>query len=128
MNSDYAFGVEKEKARQSALEKYLGTNLTGTPQYCFYDFEGSGKYLEHKERRCLSSTYAETMVGYDKIEKVIKSGIADEMYFSFGFKDALYVWKYNADQFSVKIMGRWDRGRDERKQYALIKVGDMVAV
>tara|TARA_R110002110_G_scaffold247444_1_gene463763 strand:- start:125 stop:517 length:393 start_codon:yes stop_codon:yes gene_type:complete len=130
MERDYAYGKLKEQERQDKLEKYLGVSFNKkTPRYCFYDFAGGGKYLEHKERKsCLSTTFPTTMVGYDKIQKAIASGISDNMYFSFGYEDALYVWKFNADEYSVKTMGRWDRGRDERKPYALIKFADMVAV
>ena len=124
MNRDYQFGIEKEISQKQFLQEHFDCILQKGPHYAWYDFttEANDIYIELKNRRVSKETYPSTMVGYDKIEKMLKYGLEEKTWFVIGFKDgSLYKWKYDPDQFYVEQGGRCDRGRGEFKPYAYIR-------
>ena len=88
----------------STCQKYLSSRLTGHKN----DYK---KYLT-------------TMVGLNKFDKASK--LLEEVYFIFSFDDGLYYYKYEkADKFEIKKAGRWDRGRQEIKDYVFIAIENL---
>ena len=123
MISDYQFGITKEAEQKHFIQEHFGCKLNKSSQFEWYDFttDGNDVYIELKNRKVSKEQYPSTMVGYDKIEKMLKLGLEDKTWFVIGFKDgSLFKWKYNPDQFYVEQGGRCDRGRAEFKPYAYI--------
>lgn len=97
-------------------------NLTKTYEGHPMDFKCDDIYFEVKSRRCKHNTYDTTMIGYNKIQWIIKNNIKD-VYFIFVFTDGDYYYKYDPkDNFEINLGGRNDRGKPEYKNYYYIPV------
>ncbi len=82
------------------------------------DFECDDMLYELKSRRCYYSTFPDIMINLSKHKKKDKKPHT----YLFLFKNGLYEWSYNEDEFYVKKGGRQDRGKDERKLYGYVDI------
>lgn len=100
--------------------------LNKTGSFHQLDFYSDDKiYFEIKSRRCNHNKYSSTMIGYNKIEWIHKNNIKD-VYFVFVFEDGDYFYKYNKeDKFETGLGGRWDRGKNEIKNYYYIPISKL---
>ena len=86
------------------------------------DLFNSQYICELKSRRNCYNQYPTTMVGHNKIVRAV-SDPQQKYRFYFLFTDGLYYWDFDANEFSVRLGGRMDRGSAEIKQYAYISIG-----
>ena len=85
--------------------------------------------LELKSRRILHLQYPDIMIGLNKIEEAIKHSKNYDYYLLFLCKDGLYKWKYaKGKKYDIRMGGRMDRGKDERKMCAFIPTKDLICV
>jgi len=125
-NIDYTFGKRSESLNLPIFQNYFNClSLKESPKKTsIFDFESENIFIELKTRRCLSSTYKDTMIGMNKIEFAEKNSDKD-FYFCFQFLDGLFYWKFNVEE-KEKLRfgkgGRWDRGKNEIKDYCYIPV------
>ena len=85
--------------------------------------------LELKSRRIIHNRYPDIMIGLNKVEEAIKHSKNFDYYLLFLFKDGLYKWKYaKGKKYDIRMGGRMDRGKDERKMCAYIPTKDLVCV
>jgi len=124
-NGDYKNGRLSERIVLS----YLNSRHSQKHQYTLYpqknsvmDFYSDKYECELKSRTCSSDTYDSTMIGENKL---LNHKEDKEYRYYFLFKNGLYRWKYNKDQYTVKKAGRYDRGGAEIKRHAFIKIEDL---
>lgn len=122
---DIEMGEQNEKKIIGLCKKYFGLDkLEKTPPNAPFDFvqkDDIPTYIEVKSRRCSKNRYLDTMVGHNKI-KWLESNPHANAYFVFVFDDGNYYYKYNKsdDECDIRIGGRWDRGKVEKKLYYYI--------
>ena len=95
-----------------------------------FDFLNKFEVCELKSRRCNHNEFKDTMIGLNKlararnnIKQVSLSSLCGVEYkFYFLFKDGLYVWNYNDDEFTTRFGGRCDRGENEFKNYGYVPI------
>jgi len=127
MQKDLSFGLQNENEIILVLKKDF-PNVIKTASNHPFDFITDNTYFELKSRRCNHNTYPDTMIGYNKILYAKK--YPDKNYiFLFKFNDGLYKHHYDPQkEYTIKQGGRWDRGRQEIKDYAYIKKEDLIVV
>lgn len=116
-----------EKAVKPIIEEYFNIKLNNTPIYHEYDFisEDCISYFELKGRNVKHNHYRDTMIGYNKIEKIKELNKKSKIYFVFKFTDGIYYCRYNKkikNNSIIKKGGRCDRGRPEFKKYLFIPI------
>ncbi len=122
---DIEMGEQNEKKIIGLCKKYFGLNkLEKTPPNAIFDFvqkDDTLTYIEVKSRRCYKNKYEDTMVGHNKI-KWLENNPHHNAYFVFMFEDGNYFYKYNPNDpdCEIRIGGRWDRGKVEKKLYYYI--------
>ena len=116
----------RDKKMGDAGEKYvfkllkeIYDNVWRTKKYALYDFETPNIQFELKTRNCKSTTYNTTIIPMNKIKKRNKK---KELVFIFKFKDGIFCWDFDEDEYEEDLGGRTDRGCNEIKQYAYIPV------
>lgn len=124
VKKDLDFGKQKEDKNLILLRSVIDENLQkSASNFYVIDFSSKDCYIELKSRRCEKDKYSDTMIGINKIEFAKKSD--KPTYFCFCFTDGLYSWKYDdkeaLDAITYREGGRWDRGFNEKKEYAYIK-------
>ena len=119
---DYSKGTTHEKEMLPILQEYFNdATLHLTSKTHIFDFKGENKLIELKKRNFNSDKYADTMIGINKIAYCTNKDI--DYYFVFSFVDGNYIWKYNnEDKLNYRRGGRWDRGRNEIKDYCYIPI------
>tara|TARA_R110000765_G_scaffold244996_4_gene347195 strand:+ start:907 stop:1320 length:414 start_codon:yes stop_codon:yes gene_type:complete len=122
LKEDLRYGLNKEKELQSQIETITG-DLVKLDHYNPFDFKGINCFVELKSRRNEYSKYPTTMVGMNKIKKA-RQLIEDDnlIYFCFNFTDGLYYWLYTENIGIEKKGGRWDRGKQEIKDYFYLPI------
>ena len=85
--------------------------------------------LELKSRRIFHDQFSDIMIGLNKIEEAIKHHHNFDYYLLFLCKDGLYKWKFAPNKkYDIRMGGRMDRGKDERKMCAFIPTKDLVCI
>ena len=118
-NEDYKCGLTNEKK----VINYLNDNGHNYKQYknkCeLFDFTDGRNICELKSRNNDYDKYPTTIFGQNKIENLQDDKI---YWFYFLFKDGLYRWKFNKDEYTIKTNGRSDRGRNEYKPHCNVNI------
>ena len=90
------------------------------------DMCNSTNILELKTRRIFHNQYPDLMIGLNKIEEAENSDDNATYTMLFLCKDGLYGWDcVDGKSYEVRMGGRCDRGRDERKICAFIPSEDL---
>jgi len=116
---NYLNNLEQYKDNQFKLFKY---------QYNTFDLRNNDIVAEVKSRRNKYSKYPTTMVGMNKIKEAISNHDNFTYDFYFLFTDGLYRWRFwdkddeESMPYSIGDGGRTDRGYNEIKKYAYIKI------
>ena len=124
-NADYQMGTQKEKDLLQLLQNNLDNELQLSPhKNAVFDYCSSKSFAELKTRNNKKDDYPDTMIPKNKVDYA--ADCFKDCYFIFCFVDGVYYWKYNdSDYFNGVIRvgqgGRYDRGKDERKEYYFIK-------
>jgi hypothetical protein len=127
ISTDLKFGLEAEDKILSILQNKVDINITPTPQFHSFDYfcASTKTYYELKTRRNKHDTYPDTMCGYNKL-KFAKEHPENKYVFLFNFTEGLFKHDYDCDKlYSVKIGGRYDRGRAELNEYFYINKNDL---
>ena len=118
-NEDYKCGLTNEKK----VINYLNDNGHNYKQYknkCeLFDFTDGRNICELKSRNNDYDKSPTTIFGQNKIENLQDDKI---YWFYFLFKDGLYRWKFNKDEYTIKTNGRSDRGRNEYKPHCNVNI------
>ena len=123
---DHLFGLSKEDEYYNTLKEYFDDTLEKTNnKFNLFDFIGKDCYIELKSRRNTHNKYADTMIGYNKIE--FANSTYKSVIFCFAFTDGLYYYTFDRKDFDnnkiiVKEGGRCDRGKEEYKKYCYIPI------
>jgi hypothetical protein len=124
--NDLIFGNLQEKEVLKILKLNFDDTLKKTSNnYFVFDFESENCYIELKSRRINHNKFNDTMIGINKLK--FAETCSKSVFFVFSFTDGLYYWKYNKEDINNNNItfregGRIDRGRDELKNYAFIKI------
>jgi hypothetical protein len=127
---DYKFGIFQENEKQKIIDKYLNLNtikLSDNHCYDFYDANNK-TFIEIKSRNVQYNTYPDTVVGKNKIDYISSQSNDHTFYFIFNFTDGMYYIKYEKElfeTFTVKLFGRYDRGRKEFNNYLFIPINHL---
>ena len=93
LNNDLSFGLQSEENNFNIFKEFLNCrDLQQTKKGAIFDYESSEYLVELKTRKCLSTTYGDTMIGINKLNYCKDKG--KETYFCFQFQDGLFYWKY----------------------------------
>jgi hypothetical protein len=122
---DLIFGNLQEKEILKILKLNFDDTLKKTSNYFVFDFESDNCYIELKSRRIEHNKFNDTMIGKNKLE--FAETCKKNVFFVFNFTDGLYYWKYNKEDIinnniTFREGGRNDRGKNELKDYAFIKI------
>lgn len=127
---DYDYGTDKEMALLSVLQDNIDKDLQHTTnKYSVVDFTSSNSNVELKTRRCYYNTYEDTMIGYNKIQKLLTD--KKDGYAVFNFLDGVYyieIVQSNVVKFRLDDGGRCDRGRVEKNKYYYIPINILKAI
>jgi hypothetical protein len=118
---DHLFGFRNEVVLKESIEKITGP-LNQLGRWDPFDYANDKCFVELKSRNCMSNTYQTTMVGMSKISACTE---LFDYYFFFKFNDGLFYWKYQVNDFDIKISGRYDRGRPELNKYLFIPINKL---
>jgi len=113
--SDLSFGFRKELQVFERLKNKYGKDIKRNSRYSKFDFEtADGKIqFELKSRRFGVHAYPTTMISYHKLEAAQIDLDKKKTIFLFNFRDGLYEWEYNDDEFEVRGGGTTKRGCNE---------------
>jgi hypothetical protein len=129
MNADLELGLSAEKQLLKTIRSNFGEDLEPTGQYDRFDYENDTTLVELKTRRCLSTTYPDTMIPYSKVKFLREKAIHKKAIFVFNFQDGVYYHEFNRDNnYKVKQGGRRDRGRPEFQQYCFIPKEELLLI
>jgi hypothetical protein len=121
MESDLALGLSAEDNLLKTIQKHFGSDLEKTGQYDRFDYESESTLVELKTRRCLSTTYPDTMIPYSKVFHLRTIAKDKRAIFVFNFQDGVFYHEFNREnKYKVKQGGRCDRGRPEFQKYCYI--------
>ena len=121
---DHQFGIASEIKLLPVFQKFFkddNIERIKNPKASF-DYSGHNKFIELKTRRCLSTTYLDTIIPASKF-KNIQPDI--NYYFVFKFTDKLLYCEYEPTEFSgfqQKENCRLNRGRVEKQLYYHIPI------
>lgn len=122
LKEDLIFGEEKENSNLDVFRNFLNCpELQKTRKNAVFDYESEKYLVELKTRRCLSTTYKDTMFGLNKLNFCKDKG--KETYFCFQFNDGLFYWKYcleDEPKLRLGRGGRFDRSRIEVNDYVYV--------
>ena len=132
MNKDIYFGLQNEMFVMELLKKdYPDIAKTPTTSHP-YDFvttcDNQIIYFELKSRRCNSTTYPDTMIGYNKLQ-FAKLNPDKQFVFLFKFTDGIFKHHYDPNkEYTIRKGGRFDRNRPEVSNYAFIPISDLTLI
>ena len=94
------------------------------------DMCNSKNIIELKTRRINHNQYFDLMIGLNKIVEAEKNTNDDIQYtMIFLCKDGLYGWTYcEGKPYDIRMGGRSDRGKDERKLCAFLPCKDLFCI
>ena len=93
-------------------------------KYHVFDFKSDDYLFELKSRNYNHNRFNDWIFGINKIKHLVKNNI-DKAYFYFLFEDGLYRWRYKKNGFTVRRMGRKDRGKVEMAKCVCVKTVDL---
>jgi len=120
---DMKKGLHMEQALKPVFENKFG-ELNYTKHYDNFDYENNNVLIELKSRKAKWQQYPSLMFSTAKLNKAIKlnedPNFKKEIYFFWHLQDGLYYWKFNKDEYTIKIGGRNDRGKNEYQDVVYI--------
>ncbi len=123
---DRVYGVSSEARLLPMLQRCFARDLVHSPgRYSTFDFVGATCAVELKARRCKKDTYSETMIGANKIQKMMLLDEKRRCYCVFSFTDGDFFVEITPEivkQSRLSSGGRCDRGQIERQMYRFIPV------
>ena len=122
------YGMNCENALFRKIREKWGEDIKKTARYAIFDYENDNLQIELKNRRVNFSTYPSMMMGLNKLKKAEETKDKKKSIFLFNFKDGLYYWEYDKNQYDLGWGGRNDRGIDERKTTAFIPTKHLIKV
>ena len=138
MNNKQQKDIEMGNYYERKVLKWFNDNDYSQNKLSFYSnpfnvmdmvSEDRKNILELKSRRIIHNRYPDIMIGLNKVEEAIKHCKNFDYYLLFLFEDGLYKWKYaKGKKYDIRMGGRMDRGKDERKMCAYIPTKDLVCV
>jgi hypothetical protein len=122
-------GTENENRYKPIIENLYGPVRKTIFKYSVIDFVGENFSGELKSRNCSINDYNEFMIGFNKIETGFKKLKDDyKVYIWFAFKEGLYVWELNENNYElnggknqIRFGGTKNRGYDDFKDHYYIK-------
>lgn len=107
LTEDLVYG----KIRERLVAGYLNQDMFRDDKVKLYenerqqvDFRNTQIIGELKSRKLNHDTHKETMFGYNKLLYLeTLEGDKRDWYFYFFFYDGLYMWRYNEDEFEVRL-------------------------
>jgi hypothetical protein len=128
---DTEYGIESEKICLPLLKtKFDPFLIKNENRYAIFDYVGVSHFIELKTRRYNSDKYPDTMIGCNKIKNALKVE-GRKVVFCFKFEDGLFYWEFDKEKIpnlDLRLGGRIDRGKDERRPYYFIKIADMIKI
>lgn len=125
IHNTFVSDLEEELFLLVLQEHFNDKTITKTKgKFAVFDYKNNHPtkrkiVCELKTRSCKLKAFSSTIVGINKIEKCTNPNV--DYYFFFQFVDDVVAKiKYDKELFStfeVKEGGRWDRGKDEIKDY-----------
>ena len=103
---DLLFGLTSEEVLLFRIRELFGNDI--------FDYENENYQIELKTRRIVSKAYKDIMIGLNKLE-IAEATKDKKSIFLWKMNDGLFMWEFNSKQYEVRMGGRKDRGRDERK-------------
>ena len=117
ISKDLNFGLCKEIELVEILKKEYDKTITKTSKFCCWDYEGDECVIEIKSRKNAYNKYPTTMIGQNKIDKMMK--LDKKKILIFCFTDGVYYFildENSIDKCSQNCRGgRFDRGFNEYK-------------
>jgi len=121
MEADLTLGLSAEDSLLETIRRHFGDDLEKTGMYDRFDYESDTTLVELKTRRCLSTTYPDTMIPYSKVFHLRTIAKDKRAIFVFNFQDGVFYHEFNRENnYKVKQGGRCDRGRPEFQKYCYI--------
>lgn len=127
MNKDIYFGLKSENDVLEFLKNdYHDIVKTPTTSHPF-DFISGETYFELKSRRCASTTYPDTMIGFNKLQFAKQPENVDKQFvFLFKFIDGLFIHHFDKNkEYTIRKGGRFDRFKPEISLYAFIPITEL---
>ena len=129
---DNEYGLESEKICLPIIKKLFDPYIIKNEnKYAIFDYVGSTHFIELKTRKYESFKYPDTMIGVNKIKNALKVE-GRKVVFCFKFTDAFYYWEFDKEKLDevaeIRLGGRIDRGKDERRPYYFIKISSMIKI
>jgi len=135
-------GYMNEKQYKPIIASIYGDVKKTSNKYCTIDFIGNDYCGEIKSRNLNIDTFSDTMIGYNKIVKGFeklnwyRKHIPNyKIYFWFAFKEGLYVWELNEENYKLnggdskkRLGGTNKRGYDDYKDHYYIKTELLVKI
>lgn len=129
MEADLSLGLDAEDSLLETIRRHFGSDLEKTGHYARFDYESDTALVELKTRRCLSTTYPDTMIPYSKVKYLREVARHKRAIFVFNFRDGVFYHEFNrANNYKVKEGGRCDRGRPEFQQYCFIPKEELLPI
>ena len=130
IKKDYDYGINQEMALLSVLQANIDKDLQpATSKFSVIDFTSNNTNVELKTRRNYYNTYQDTMIGYNKIQKLLTD--KKDGYAVFNFLDGVYyieIVESNVKKFRLAEGGRCDRGRIEKNKYYYIPINILKSI
>ena len=127
--NDLQYGFVSEERIHKFLEYHFGELMRtqDNPEmgkYFEFDKYNEFFFIEVKSRRYTHNHFPTLMFGenkYIKGEELKKENPNLRIFYVFKCPDKVVYWEHGTTEFSVKLSGRCDRGRDEYSQCVHIK-------
>ena len=121
--SDMKFGFNQEEVLKPKLEEKYGELIT-LEKYSTFDYENDEYLIELKSRRINHDKHPTAMVNYSKILKTKDSPKTRVIVFN--YRDGLYEWVVNKDEYTLGTGGRCDRGCEEYYTMAYVPTEHLI--
>lgn len=131
---DVMFGLKQENKLKPILENYFNVKLNHSDPYENYDYCNKEEciYIELKSRRINKNKYNDTMLSYNKYQKLKKMKIDDptiKIYIVYNFMDTLCYYELCLDNnFRISNGGTTKRGFIERSQHIYIPTSYLIDI
>tara|TARA_R110002124_G_scaffold164294_3_gene331671 strand:- start:201 stop:647 length:447 start_codon:yes stop_codon:yes gene_type:complete len=120
-------GRKAELKIHDTLTKHFGEikNNNDNDIYSHIDFKNENYAVEYKRRFINYGQYDTLFFEYVKVKEALllmKQNPKLRVFFIWECNNGVYYWEYNEDEFFMRMNGRTDRGKDERRQLVNIKL------